>query len=102
MLEQVLTPVFYQMQAKYEQKLYNSKFFHNITPEVSVFKIMGEYFDSEFRVKSSGFSAVSIEIIHNTKEKRITIDINDLEPKTLEVLLEEFIEEHKMYMEELC
>ena len=102
MLEQVLTPVFYQMQAKYEQKLYNSKFFHNITPEISVFKIMGEYFDSEFRVKSSGFSAVNIDIIHNTKERRITIDINDLEPKTLEVLLEEFIEEHKMYMEELC
>ncbi len=102
MLELVLTPVFYQMQTKYETKLMNTKIYHNITPEVSVFKIMGEYFDSEFRVKSSGFSAVNIEIIHNTKEKRITIDINDLEPKTLEVLLEEFIEEHKMYMEELC
>ncbi len=102
MLEQVLTPVFYQIQSKYEQKMYNTRFFHSITPEISIFKIMGEYFDSEFRLKSSGFSAVNIEIIHNTKEKRVTIDINNLEPKTIEVLLEEFIEEHKMYMEELC
>ncbi len=102
MLEQVLTPVFYQMQVKYEQKLYNTKIFHQITPEISVFKIMGEYFDSEFRLKSTGFSAVNIETIHNTTEKRMTIDINDLEAKTLEVLLEEFIAEHKMYMEELC
>ena len=102
MLEQVLTPVFYQMQAKYETKLVNAKIYHSITPEVSEFKIAGEYFDSVFRLKSAGFSAVNIEIIHNTKEKRVTIDINDLEAKTLEVLLEEFIEEHKMYMEELC
>ena len=102
MLEQVLTPVFYQIQAKYEIKLVNTKIYHSITPEVSEFKIAGEYFDSVFRLKSAGFSAVNIEIIHNTKEKRVTIDINDLEAKTLEVLLEEFIEEHKMYMEELC
>ncbi len=102
MLEQVLTPVFYQVQAKYETRFYNTKIVHSITPELSVFKIMGEFFDSEFKLRSSGFSAITIDIIHNTDEKKITIDINDLEPKTLEVLLEEFVEEHRMYMEEKC
>lgn len=102
MLEQVLIPVFYQMQTKYDNTLFNSKIIQAITPDSSVFKIRGEYFDSEFRLKSSGFSAITIDIVHNTKEKKITLDLNDMEPKTLEVLLEEFIEEHKMYMEEIC
>lgn len=102
MLEQVLIPVFYQMQTKYDNTLFNSKIIQTITPESSIFKIRGEYFDSEFRLKSSGFSAITIDITHNTKEKKVTLDINDMEPKTLEVLLEEFIEEHKMYMEEIC
>ena len=102
MLELVLTPVFYQMQTKYEEIFTNARIFQRITPELSVFKIQGEYFDSEFRLKSSGFSAITIDIIHNTDEKRITIDLNDLEPKTLEVLLEEFVEEHKVYLEGIC
>ena len=102
MLEQVLTPIFYQMQVKYEARFCNTKIIQNITPDVSNFLIKGEYFDSEFKLKSSGFSAITIDIVHNTKEKRITLDLNELEPKTLEVLLEEFIQEHKIYMEELC
>ncbi len=102
MLELVLTPVFYQMQTKYEASFMNTRIFQRITPEVSVFKIQGEYFDSEFKLKSSGFSAITIDITHNTDEKRITIDLNDLESKTLEVLLEEFVAEHRVYMEEIC
>ena len=102
MLELVLTPVFYQIQTKYEEAFMNSRIFQRITPELSIFKIQGEYFDSEFKLKSSGFSAITIDITHNTDEKRITIDLNDLEPKTLEVLLEEFVEEHRVYMEEIC
>lgn len=102
MLELVLTPVFYQIQTKYEESFVNARIFQRITPELSVFKIQGEYFDSEFKLKSSGFSAITIDITHNTDEKRVTIDLNDLEPKTLEVLLEEFVAEHRVYMEERC
>jgi len=102
MLELVLTPIFYQMQTKYETRIHKARIFQEITGETAVFKIYGEYFDSEFRLKCSGFSSVSIDIVHNTKEKHLSIDINNLESKTLEVLLEEFIAEHRVYMEELC
>ena len=102
MLELVLTPIFYQMQAKYETRIPDSRIFQEITGETAIFKIYGEYFDSEFRLKCSGFSSVSIDIVHNTKEKHLSIDINNLESKTLEVLLEEFVAEHRVYMEVLC
>lgn len=102
MLEQVLTPIFYQIQTKYETRLGDAKIFQEIVQESAVFKIFGEYFDSEFKLKCSGFSSITIDIVHNTREKRMVIDINDLEPKTLEVLLEEFVAEHKAYMEEIC
>lgn len=101
MIEHVITPVFYQIQNKYEYRL-NAKLVQEITPEVSSFKILGQYFDSEFKLKSSGFSAITVDVIHNTDEKRFFIDLNEMEPKTLEVLLEEFVQEHKIIMEELC
>lgn len=101
MIEQVITPVFYQVQSKYETRL-DIKIVQNITPELSSFKIKGQYFDSEFKLKSTGFSAITVDIIHNTNEKRFTLDLNEMESKTLEVLLEEFVQEHRLYMEELC
>ena len=102
MLELVLTPVFYQVQTKYDGRYFNTEIFQQITPELALFKIQSETFNSEFRLKSSGFSAITIDINHDKKQKRITIDLNDLEPKTLEVLLEEFVAEHRFYVEELC
>lgn len=99
-LEQVITPVFYQIQQKYSDKLTGVSLQQGSGEGYGTFYIKGKYTSSCFRITSPGFSKINIDITYqkdseNIDAKRITIEPEELESGLLEDLLEQFILEYK-------
>lgn len=99
-LEQVITPVFYQIQQKYTGKLVGVILEQGSGDGYGTFYIKDKYSSSCFRITSPGFSKINIDITYqknaNTVDaKRITLEPEELEAGLLEDLLEQFILEYK-------
>ena len=99
-IEQVITPVFYQIQQKYSGKFAGVKLEQGSGEGYGSFYIKGRYSTSSFRITSPGFSKINIDItfqkdINNIDAKRITLEPEELEQGLLEDLLEQFILEYK-------
>lgn len=99
-LDQVISPVFYQIQQKYSGKLSNAVFQQGTGEGYGTLYIKGRYASSSFRITSPGFSKINIDITYqkdasNIDAKRITLEPEELEPGLLEDLLEQFILEYK-------
>lgn len=99
-LEQVISPIFYQIQQKYSDKISGASFEHGLGEGYGTFYIKGKYSSSCFRITSPGFSKINIDITYqkdsvNVDAKRITLEPEELEPGLLEDLLEQFILEYK-------
>ena len=99
-VEQVITPVFYQIQQKYSGRLSNVVLEHGSGEGYGSFYIKGKYSSSCFRITSPGFSKINIDITYqkdasNVDAKRITLEPEELEQGLLEDLLEQFILEYK-------
>lgn len=99
-VEQVITPVFYQIQQKYSGKLAGITLEHGTGEGYGTFYIKGKNSSSCFRITSPGFSKINIDITFqkdssNIDAKRITIEPEELEAGLLEDLLEQFILEYK-------
>lgn len=99
-LEQVIAPVFYQIQQKYLKKLVGMNIEQGSGDGYGVFYVRGKHLDSSFRITSPGFAKINIDITmqKNNDEvdtKRITLEPEELEQGLLEDLLEQFISEVK-------
>lgn len=99
-LEQVITPVFYQIQQKYEGKIMGVSIEQGVGEGYGTFHLKGKYSSSCFRITSPGFSKINIDITYQKNSekidsKRITLEPEELESGLLEDLLEQFILEYK-------
>lgn len=99
-IEQVITPVFYQIQQKYDGKIMGVSMEHGTGEGYGTFYIKHKYSSGCFRITSPGFSKINIDITYQkTTEKidakRITLEPEELESGLLEDLLEQFILEYK-------
>lgn len=98
-IELILTPVFYQIQQKYVNKLAGVELRHKIQDGCGKFTINTHNSTCSFVVTSPGFSKINIDITmqknNDIDTKRITIDPEELESGILEDLLEQFIQEYK-------
>lgn len=97
-LEQVINPVFYQIQQKYTDKFNGITFQHGFGEGYGTFYIKGKYHTGSFRVTSPGFSKINIDITYqksstDSETKRIILEPEELESGLVEDLLEQFIQE---------
>ncbi len=98
-MEQVISPVFYQIQQKYTDKIPGISLSQGSGDGYGSFYIKGRHSSSCFRITSPGFSKINIDITYqkdssNIDAKRITLEPEELEPGLLEDLLEQFISEY--------
>ena len=99
-MEQVITPVFYQIQQKYTGKFAGITLQQGSGEGYGTFYIKGKHTSSCFRITSPGFAKINIDITYqkdssNIDAKRITLEPEELEAGLLEDLLEQFILEYK-------
>jgi len=98
--EQIIVPVFYQIQQKYSDKMLGVSFEQGSGDGYGVFYIKGKHAVSSFKITSPGFSKINIDItyqssLNNIDAKRIVLEPEELEQGLLEDLLEQFILEYK-------
>lgn len=98
-LEQVVTPVLYMTQQKYNDKLFGMKIEQFFKDSAGALKITGHNIGATFSIFGVGFSKVNIDISYETPKKvpakRITLEPKELEAGFLQDLLEHFIEEFR-------
>lgn len=98
-LEKVITPVFFQMQKLWEEKLFKTKIEQYSNSTLSSFSLKRLNKESELKITYPGFSKINIDIIHqgldSPENKRIGLDLSELDEEKLTQILEEFINEFK-------
>lgn len=98
-LDKVITPIFFQMQKLYEEKLFKTKIEQYSNSTLSSFALKGENQISEIRITYPGFSKINIDIIHqgldSPENKRISLDLTELDESKLTEVIEDFINEYK-------
>lgn len=98
-LEKVVAPIFFQMQKMYEDKLYKTQIEQYSNETLSAFILKKEDKVSELKITYPGFSKINIDVIHqgldSPENKRINLDLTELDETKLTQILEEFIAEFK-------
>lgn len=96
-LEKVITPVFFQIQKLYEEKLYKTQIEQYSNETLSAFILKKEDQIGELKITYPGFAKINIDIIHqgldSPENKRITLDLTELDETKLTQILEDFIAE---------
>lgn len=99
-LEKVITPVFFQMQKLYEDKLFQAQIEQYSNSTISNFILRTKNCVSELKITYPGFSKINIDIIHqgldSPENRRISLDLTELSESTLTKILEDFIKEFKV------
>ena len=99
-IEKVVVPVFYQIQQKYLNQIYNTTLEQSVGDGYGVFYVKNKNVISCFKITSPGFAKINIDITYHkdyclVDSKRIVIDPEEFEYGLLEDLLEQFILEYK-------
>lgn len=98
-LDKVITPIFFQMQKLYEEKVFKTKIEQYSNSTLSSFALKGENQTSELKITYPGFSKINIDLIHqgldSPENKRISLDLTELDESKLTEILEDFIAEYK-------
>lgn len=98
-LEKVITPVFYQAQKLYEEKLFQTQVEQHSNATLSAFVLKKGHKISELKITYPGFSKINIDIVHqgldSPENRRISLDLTELDESRLTKILEEFILEFK-------
>lgn len=98
-LDKVIAPIFFQVQKLYEEKLYKTKIEQCSNPTLSCFMLKRLDHTSELKITYPGFSKINIDIIHqgldSPENKRISLDLMELDEVRLTQILEDFIQEFK-------
>lgn len=103
-LEKVITPVFFQVQKLYEEKLFKTQIeqYSNSTLSSFVLKKLNNI--SELKITYPGFSKINIDIIHqgldSPENRRINLDLTELDETRLTQIIEDFIKEFKTFTDE--
>lgn len=99
-LDKVITPVFFQVQKLYEEKLFKTQIEQYSNSTVSSFSLKKLNNQSELKITYPGFSKINIDIIHQgldtPENKRISLDLAELDEIRLTKILEDFIQEFKI------
>ena len=99
-LEKVITPVFFQIQKLYEEKLFQTQVEQYSNSTLSAFTLKKDDKVSEFKITYPGFSKINIDIIHqgldSPENRRISLDLTELDEHRLTKILEDFIKEFKV------
>ncbi len=95
-MNQIVTPVFYQIKQKYSNKLFGMNINNESKEGYNLFSIQCRNCIGNFKITSPGCSKINIDIsLTKTPAKRVTLEPEELEAGLLEDLLEQFIEEFK-------
>lgn len=98
-LEKVITPVFFQVQKLYEDKLFEIEIEQYSNAALSAFILKKSDKLSELKITYPGFSKINIDVIHqgldSPENRRISLDLTELDEARLTQILEEFIQEFK-------
>lgn len=98
-LEKVITPIFFQTQKMYEDKLFKTQIEQYSNETLSAFILKSEDKLSELKITYPGFSKINIDVIHqgldSPENKRMNLDLTELDETKLTTILEEFIAEFK-------
>lgn len=98
-LEKVITPVFFQVQKLYEEKLFDTQMEQFSNSTLSSFVLKKENNVGELKITYPGFSKINIDIIYqgldSPENKRISLDLTELDETKLTKILEDFIAEFK-------
>ena len=115
-LDQIISPVFYQVQQFYNDKLYGVKIEQYSRNNENTLKIISKYIEGYLKIASPGFSVINIDISYTLNEnlkhknfdskilsvisdaKRITFSPHDFDSFALYDILECFIEDYKKCM----
>jgi DNA-binding response OmpR family regulator len=99
-LDKVITPVFFQMQKLYEEKLLETQIEQYSNSTLSTFILKKSNKISELKITYPGFAKINIDIIHegldSPENKRISLDLTELDESRLTQILEDFINEFKI------
>lgn len=98
-LEKVITPVFFQVQKAYEEKLFETKIEQSSNSSLSSFLLKKDDKLSELKITYPGFSKINIDFVHqgfdSPENNRISLDLTELDEKKLTEILENFIAEFR-------
>lgn len=98
-LDKVITPVFFQMQNLYEEKLFQTKIEQYSNESLSTFTLKKGALQSELKITYPGFSKINIDINHlgldSPENSRISLNLTELDESKLTQILEDFIQEFK-------
>ncbi len=97
-MENIITPVFYHTQQKYNDKLFGVQIEQTSGEGLAIMTLKSRNIANSLKITTPGLSKINIDIVYNnetTPAKRITLEPNELEAGLLEDLLEQFIEEFK-------
>ena len=97
-LKNVITPVFYQMQKLYEEKLFETNINQFSNESQSVFELKNDKFVSTIKITYPGFSKINIDLDQGFSDKpldRKSMDLGKLTDDTLSEIMENFIEEYR-------
>lgn len=99
-MNQIINPVFYQAQQKYQNKFMNVKLEHQIEDGGGSFVVYGNNTCAVIKITSPGFAKINIDIFYEVgsniiDSKRITLEPEEFESGVLEDLMEQFLLEFK-------
>lgn len=98
-LDKVITPVFFQMQKLYEDKLFKTQIEQYSNQTQSSFVLKRNDSISELKITYPGFSKINVDVIHQGLDSpeniRISLDLTELDDSKLTTILEDFIQEFK-------
>ena len=100
-LEKVITPVFYQVQKRYEEKLFEIKIEQTIGESSSKFALIKDEHRSELEVNYNGFSKIHINIVHegldSPENQKFDISLPDITEDNITKILEDFIDTYTKF-----
>ena len=101
-VEKVLSPLFYQIQKRLEEKLFETKIIQKVEEDLSYFCLENKNIKSTFSVKSSGFTQITIEMTHESekeeiKPRKVFLEKEEFNEERIEYLLDSFIKYFQYY-----
>jgi GGDEF domain-containing protein len=100
-LDKVITPVFFQVQKLYEEKLFKTQIEQYSNSSLSSFSLKKANKESELKITYPGFSKINVDIVHqgldSPENKHISLDLAELDETKLTKILEAFIQEFKSF-----
>ena len=93
----VIIPVFYQVQKAYEEKLFETKINQSCNETESSFELIGKTGKAMLKISYPGFSKINIDIEYSFQKKpeRVTLGLNELSDSSLAKILKDFIEKYR-------